>query len=134
MWSEATESFFHPNLIYFRLRHNQTITSKKIYHILDQCIHLVVFTFIINANCSSFYVVNVGKNKIFHYSLEYNAKPTIILQSKKKKLLIFHTRDRRVKGLKSKFERENVGKSQQGISKIKLKWDLTSEFFVFFVS
>lgn len=25
-------------------------------------------------------------------------------------------------------------KSQQGISKIKLKWDLTSEFFVFFVS
>lgn len=78
--------------------------------------------------------MNVGKNKIFHYSLEYNAKPTIILQSKKKKFSIFHTRDRRVKGLKLKFERENDGKSQQGTSKIKLKWDLTSEFFVFFVS
>lgn len=40
-----------------------------------------------------------------------------------------------MKGLKLKFERENDGKSQQGTSKIKLKWDLTSDqFFVFFVS
>lgn len=35
--------------------------------------------------------------------------------------------------MKSKFERENDGKSQRGISKIKLKWDLTSEFSVFSV-